>query len=202
MKSLLIAPVALLAVAGFSTSASAEAFNGPFVGAQVGWNHDDTGSDRTSVGRVAIDANKDAAIGGIFAGYDYKVTPKIVIGAEAGFDLGVSDSFTGGTAASAVRVNPKYAIDLTARAGYLVTDNTLVYVRGGYSNVRAGVRLTEANATSYGKDNRDAWVIGGGVERAITPNVSARLEYRYADLGEGNGSWDRHQVLLGAAYHF
>lgn len=202
MKALLIAPAALLAAAGFSTTASAEAFNGPFVGAQVGWNHDDTGSARTSVGRVDIDANKDAFVGGVFAGYDYKITPKVVIGAEAGFSIGADDGFVGGSAARQVSVNPKYSIDLTARAGYLVTDNTLVYVRGGYSNVRAGVRLTEANVTQSGKDNRDAWVVGGGVERAITPNISARLEYRYSDLSEGHGSWDRHQVLLGAAYHF
>lgn len=125
-----------------------------------------------------------------------------MIGAEAGFSVGADDALSGGAAGSALVLDPKYSIDVSARAGYLIQENTLVYVRGGYSNVRANVRLTEASGIRSGKDNRDAWMVGGGVEHAITQNISARLEYRYSDLSEGHGSWDRHQVLLGAAYRF
>ena len=31
---------------------------------------------------------------------------------------------------------------------------------------------------------RHGWTIGAGVERAFTNNMTARLEYRYTDLGE------------------
>ncbi|WIW90301.1 outer membrane beta-barrel protein (plasmid) [Sphingobium sp. V4] len=201
MNKFIIASAVLFAATGVSAAASAETFNGPFVGAQIGWNHDEAGTVGTSIGRVNSSNERDAFIGGAFVGYDYKITPKIVIGAEAGFSVGADDAVSGGAAGSALVLDPKYSIDVSARAGYLVRENTLVYVRGGYSNVRANVRLTEASDIR-GKDNRDAWMVGGGVEQAITQNISARLEYRYSDLSEGRGSWDRHQVLLGAAYRF
>lgn len=202
MKKFIIASAALLAATGISTAASAEAFNGPFVGAQVGWNHDEVGTIGSSVGQVNSGNERDSFTGGAFVGYDYKITPKVVIGAEAGFSVGADDAITRRAAGSALVLDPKYSIDVSARVGYLVQDNTLLYVRGGYSNVRTDVRLTDAFGVRLGNDNRDAWMVGGGVERAITSHVSARLEYRYSDLNEGHGSWDRHQVLLGAAYRF
>src|SRR3546814_6625036 len=86
------------------------------------------------------------------------------------------------------------------RAGYLVSDNTLLYARGGYENVRASVRLTDAAGTRRDKDSFDGWTIGGGVERAILHNVTARLESRYRDLGSGGTKFERHQALFGVAY--
>src|SRR3546814_4281481 len=44
-------------------------------------------------------------------------------------------------------------------------------------------------------ENRDGWMVGGGVERAISDNVSARLEYRYADLSEGDRSEEHTSEL-------
>lgn len=154
------------------------------------------------MGEITFDTDKVSFIGGVYAGYDYKITPCIVIGAEAGFDLGASDSFARTTATTRAGIDPKWSIDLTARAGYLVQDNTLLYVRGGYSNVRVGVDRIDGTVKQTDEDHRDAWVVGGGVEQAITPNISARLEYRYSDLSEGHGSWSRDQILLGASYRF
>jgi outer membrane immunogenic protein len=45
-------------------------------------------------------------------------------------------------------------------------------------------------------------LVGGGVEQAITDNISARIEYRYSDLSDGDGKFDRHQALVGVAYRF
>jgi outer membrane immunogenic protein len=46
--------------------------------------------------------------------------------------------------------------------------------------------------------------VGGGVERKLLDNVSARVEYRYSDLGDNSdtGKFERHQVLAGIAYRF
>lgn len=71
MKKLIIASAALLAASGISAAASAQPFNGPYVGAQIGWDHDDAGSVGTSVGRVNSSNEHDAFIGGAFVGYDY-----------------------------------------------------------------------------------------------------------------------------------
>lgn len=202
MKALFIAPAAFLAAAALPSAASAEKFNGPFIGAQVGWSQNKVDSTGAPTLFDAVEGQNDAVTGGVFAGYDYKITSGIVIGAEAGITAGVDDEFDGGVSGRNVSIDPKYSIDATVRAGYLVDEQTLLYVRGGYSNVRVGVGVDDESGTRYEKANRDAWVVGGGAEHAITPSVSARLEYRYSDVSEGRGSWDRHQVLLGWAYHF
>ena len=51
-------------------------------------------------------------------------------------------------------------------------------------------------------DNLDGWLVGGGVERALTDQISARLEYRYTDLGSEGGDFDQHQALVGISYNF
>lgn len=198
MKTHLIIAVALV---GWPLQASAQDFNGPSIGVQAGWNSTNVrlpgGSNVPDV-----DRSTDAFVGGGFLAYDYEVTPRVVIGGQAEFNVAASDDFGAGGQTASVRVDPRYAFDLTARAGYLVTPETLVYVRGGYSNARVRTSLTiDAKLTSL-SDNRDGWIVGGGAERMITDHVAARLEYRYADLGEGPDKFERHQVLIGAAYRF
>ena len=55
---------------------------------------------------------------------------------------------------------------------------------------------------TYVSGSQNGWLLGAGVERAVTDHVTGRIEYRYTDLSEGQGKWDRHQVLAGVAYHF
>ncbi|PTQ07825.1 hypothetical protein CLG96_16945 [Sphingomonas oleivorans] len=202
MKKILSSAAALALVAGFGGAASAEPFNGPFVGVQAGWNKDDLGTPSTPLGDLQVGRSQDAFVGGVFAGYDYKIAPRIVIGAEGGVNFGADDSIVRTSGTSRLTIDPKRSLDLTARAGYLVTDNTLIYGRAGYTNVRARTTLTDATGTRSASSNRDGWLIGGGAERAVAQNISTRLEYRYSDLSEGDGKFDRHQILLGVAYRF
>lgn len=202
MKRIVSSVAALALAVGLGSAASAEPFNGPFVGVQAGWNQDDLGTPSTEVGDVAVSRSRDSFSGGVFAGYDYKVSPRVVIGAEAGVQFGADDSIVRDTGTALVTVDPKRSLDLTARAGYLVTDNTLLYARGGYTNARVRTSFDGAAGFRSATENRDGWMVGGGVERAISDNVSARLEYRYADLSEGDGKFDRHQALFGIAYRF
>src|SRR3546814_19660714 len=69
------------------------------------------------------------------------------------------------TGAALVTVDPKRSLDLTARAGYLVTDNTLLYARGGYTNARVRTSFDGAAGFRSATENRDGWMVGGGVER-------------------------------------
>ncbi|PTD22955.1 hypothetical protein CV103_09045 [Sphingomonas fennica] len=199
MKTRLIIAAAL---AGWSGHASAQDFNGPSVGVQAGWNRTDVRLPAGGKELPGVDQSKDAFVGGAFLAYDYEVAPRIVLGAQAEFNLAASDDFGVVGSAGALRVDPRYAFDLTARAGYLVTPKTLIYVRSGYSNARIRTTISTNSTRISSSDNRDGWMVGGGAERMITDHVSARLEYRYADLGEGSNKFDRHQLLVGAAYRF
>lgn len=194
----MFAGFAAVAAASTITPAYAEVFEGPYVGVQAGWNHDKVGRAETDVGNLNIRESKDSFLGGAFVGYNHKVTPHVVLGVEGGFEIGANDDVRKGAAL----IDPNYTFDVGARAGYLVNDRTLLYVRGGYENSRAFVRAATENGTARGHDTFDGWSVGGGVERAITDKISARLEYRYSDLGSSGETFDRHKALVGVAYHF
>ena len=181
---------------------SAEVFNGPFVGVQAGWNHEKVGSVDSKVGALSINDAKDTFVGGAFAGYDHTLANRFVVGVEGGFNLGTGGTFANAVRDSSSRINPSYGFDLTARAGVLLDPKTLVYVRGGYDTLRASVRLVDNAKVAGGHDNFDGWLAGGGIERAIGSNLSARFEYRYSDLAGSDGRFDRQQALVGIAYHF
>lgn len=202
MKRFVPAVLAIASVATFISSASAQTFDGPYAGVQAGWNQNRIDVAETDVGKALIDRSRDAAAAGVFAGYNYRATNRIVLSAEAGFNLSSDDEVTRSGRDTLASIDPEYAFDLGVRAGYLVTNETLLYVRGGYENMRAAVRLVDATGGRYDKDTFDGWSLGGGVERAITDKVSARIEYRYSDLGGGDTKFERHQALAGIAYHF
>lgn len=191
-----------VALAGWSVQASAQDFNGPSVGIQAGWNSTDVRLPGGENGVPGVDQSTDAFVGGAFLAYDYEVIPNFVIGAQAEFNAAASDDFGVAGDAARIQLDPRYSFDLSARAGYLVTPETLIYVRGGYSNARVRTTTFADSKRTSSSENLDGWMIGGGAERMITDHISARLEYRYADLGEGPGKFDRHQVLVGAAYRF
>src|SRR3546814_8886455 len=91
MKRIVSSVAALALAVGVGSAASAEPFNGPFVGVQGGWSQDDLGKPSTGVGDLRVDSSQDSFPGGVFAGYDYKVSPRVVLGAEAGVQFGADD---------------------------------------------------------------------------------------------------------------
>lgn len=204
MKNLIVtASLAIAATLASATPVAAqEAFQGPYAGIEAGWNKNKVGRADTDIGRADIGRSQDAATAGIFAGYNYKITDRIVLSGEAGFSMGFDDGVTRSSSGSLASIDPEYTFDLGVRAGYLVDDKTLIYARGGYENLRGSVRINEAAASRYTKDTFDGWSVGGGVERMLTQRVSARLEYRYSDLGGSVTKFQRHQALVGVAYHF
>jgi outer membrane immunogenic protein len=182
--------------------ASAAEFDGPFVGAQVGWSTNEVRNTETSVGLTPIDDDEQALTGGIYAGYDKRVADSFVVGVEGGLDFASDDEVAGMAGGVSYTIDPKRTFDLTGRAGYLVNPETLVYARGGYTNGRIETSVEDLAGTFSATDNRDGWLLGAGIERQLMSNASARLEYRYSDLSEGDGNFDRHRVLAGISYRF
>jgi outer membrane immunogenic protein len=194
--------VATVAGASLATPALAAPFNGPYVGAQVGWQSEKMRDVKSSFGAIPVDDTKQAITGGVFVGYDAAINGRFVLGAEGGLDLASDDEVQASDTGANYSVDPKYSFDVTARAGYLVNPKTLLYVRGGYTNAR--IRATVVNGTAIESASRSesGWVVGGGIERKVAQNVTARLEYRYSKFGEGDGKDYRHRVLAGLAYRF
>lgn len=201
MKTVSLSLAAVLAAMAFTAPAAAQDFQGPFIGMQAGFGQNKLRNPTTDLGMLALDTSQDHAVVGGFAGYDHQFG-KFVLGAEAGFNFGIEDTIEGGTAANPITVDPKRSFDLTARAGYVVTPRVLVYARGGYTNERIRTTRGTGAAALTASEDRDGWQVGGGTEYKISDHVSARIEYRYADLSEGDNKYDRHQVLTGISYRF
>lgn len=200
LGALLLTPLALGAI---SNPAHAEEFEGPFVGAAAGYSRDEIGPDLGDDFALDRELDRDAAYFQLFAGYDYAVAPKVRLGVEAAFGLGADDELRLRGADGAIELDPEYTFEFTGRAGYLVSDNALLYVRGGYQNSRIEATLTEVGQpTLRDKDNADGWLAGGGIEYAFGNHLRTRLEYRYSDLGNDGAEWDRHQVLAGVLWSF
>ncbi|UYV15410.1 outer membrane protein [Porphyrobacter sp. ULC335] len=201
MKSPLISIAALAVLGAAAAPAHADTFDGPYVGVTAGWERSEI-ADRIDAQPITREASRDALVLGGYAGYNLKATDRIVIGAEAGFSAAVDDQNRAASAGKSLTIDPRYSFDLSARAGYLVTDKALVYVRGGYANTRVRTSLDGLTGPVTASDNLDGWQVGGGLEYAISDRISARAEYRYSDLGSNGGQYDRHQTLVGVSYNF
>lgn len=201
MKSPLISIAAFAMLGVAAAPAHADTFDGPYVGVTAGWERSEI-ADRIDTQPITGDASRDALVLGGYAGYNIKATDRIVIGAEAGFSASVDDRNRAASAGKSLTIDPRYSFDLSARAGYLVTDKALVYVRGGYANTRVRTTLDGLTGPVTASDNLDGWQVGGGLEYAISDRISARAEYRYSDLGSNGGQYDRHQTLVGVSYNF
>ena len=201
MKSPLISIAAIALLGAAAAPAQADTFDGPYVGVTAGWERSEI-ADRIDAQPITGDASRDALVLGGYAGYNLKATDRIVIGAEAGFSATVDDQTRAASAGKSLTIDPRYSFDLSARAGYLVTDKALVYVRGGYANTRVRTTLDGLTGPVTASDNLDGWQVGGGLEYAISDRISARAEYRFSDLGSNGGQYDRHQTLVGVSYNF
>ncbi|ETI63324.1 hypothetical protein C100_13185 [Sphingobium sp. C100] len=197
-----IALTSVLASAALTGTAFAETFDGPFVGVQSGWNSYEVRNVETPLGVAAINDDQQSFTAGVYAGFDHRLTDRVVLGVEGSLDTTNDDRLHGSTISGSYTLDPKYSFDLTARAGFLVTPATLVYARAGYTNARVETMVADDAGTASETHNQDGWLLGGGMERQLTEKVSARMEYRYSDLSEGDGKFDRHRVLAGLSYHF
>lgn len=76
---------------------------------------------------------------------------------------------------------------ILGRAGLVVTDDVVVYAAGGY-----GLDL--------GAPEEDDALVGGGVEMAVTDNLSVEAQYLHGFPLSGDN--EKNQVTLGANFHF
>jgi outer membrane immunogenic protein len=202
-KSVFVAALALAAVPALAQGAP-ENFNGPFVGIQGGWQQDRQTLRTTSSGVDFSSTNKkDGFAYGGQIGYDFPLSPSVVLGAEVGL-TGV----TGNTQFSTFNLKQGRTIDATARLGLRAGPAGLVYARGGYANAR----YTAEFGTDRVSENRDGYTLGVGYEQQLSRNVSARIEYNYSDFGRDNLggnfatvsdlSYKRNAITAGANFRF
>lgn len=173
-------------------------FQGPWVGASVGYDH-------FSAGGGEDNSSSDGIAYGIAVGYDFKLD-KIVLGIEAE----LTDSSVKASATDVLEVGD--AIGLAAgrdiyaglRLGMMVSDNAMIFAKGGYTNQRFSSTYTLDNETEKASGNTDGWRLGAGVEFDLGKPF-ARIEYRYSTYGTFSDTeleTSRHQAMVTAGLRF
>ena len=153
------------------------AWTGFYVGAHLGYGWSDIDWSETG---PAFNGSHDGSgvLAGGQVGYNWQAG-RLVYGIEG--DLS-SSWIDGGNACCGHSVN--WLASVRGRAGLTGFDNrTLFYVTAG----AAWADIEYASIGSH-SDTHFGWVAGGGIERALTPNLSARVEYLYYNFDDVTAS--------------
>jgi outer membrane immunogenic protein len=189
---------------GLAASADAQApnsnpkrWNGPYIGANLGYGWADFGGDLTAVdakgkpvygGSKSYGIDADGAFGGIQAGYNRRVG-NFFIGVEADLqtaDIEGSATTSGKGFTYAASASTDWFGTARVRGGY-ATNAMLVYATGGLAF--GGVQYDASFKTSKGKaelssdETQVGFVLGAGVEFALRSNWSLKIEYQYLNFG-------------------
>jgi outer membrane immunogenic protein len=147
----------------------------------------------------------DGILGGVQVGYNYDFGG-FVLGLEG--DIQLSDmNFTQDLGGATGGIGVDYFGTLRARAGVAV-DRFMPYVTGGVAWARGAYSISAPGISVELEDNFVGWTVGGGVEYAVTDNVTVKGEYLYADFGEadfGTGddvNFTSHIVRAGVNFKF
>ncbi len=202
-KLLVVAVVSLLAAVGAAHAADLPRrpvpqqvwnWTGLYLGAHIGagWGQSNFDDGEGPV-LYGSDVRTPAIRGGGQFGYNWQMPASSwVVGAEAEFSaLGADGSGTCFATSSFIvsancRVRQEAMAIVTGRIGYAVgpSGRTLVYVKGGGAWLREHISFSTHDQILSTRHDRFGWIVGAGLEQAITPAWSFKLDYDYADFGK------------------
>jgi outer membrane immunogenic protein len=209
-------PVAVAAKAPARALPAPEPWRGFYIGVHGGYAFGDQAVNFTSASALyapeigvtipnALAGRPRGAMAGIQWGTNYQFG-SFVLGTASDFawsDVKRSETFTligpGLTRTNVAEQRMKWFGTTRLRAGFLPTDNVLLYATGGLasgtvevnvSNLAVGVPCAVAGACPAGSLSRTryGWTGGGGIEVASGP-WSFFVEYLHYDLGSANFSY-------------
>jgi len=160
------------------------------VNAGYGWGTQKGAADATY-------GSLDGAQVGGTAGYNYQMG-QIVLGMEGDMDWSNAKNTNGAYISKQTSIGT-----VRGRVGYSV-DRVLLFTTGGY----AGGAVERSNGVASASDWHHGYALGGGMEYAVTNNVSAKAEYLYTDLasktdtGLSRAGMTQNTVRMGVNYRF
>ena len=172
-------------------------WTGLYIGGQAGYQF---GANRalaynsaSGVGYSSTSAKENGIVGGGHVGYNFSTQSIPGLGGVLGTGgvFGIEGDVDGsnyhanyllGTLGDASRTNIQGSV--RGRLGVAV-DRVLFYATGGvaFGDLKNTYINTFNGSTDSLSHTRIGYTVGGGVEYAVTNNVSVRVEYRYTDYG-------------------
>ena len=145
------------------------------------------------------------AVGGLQAGYNWQFAPAWVAGVEGDFSwtsladqrggaaLGPNGVLAGPNASVILSANTQWLASARAKLGFTGWfNNTMLYVTGGGAWANAEYSATFIttpplnSAAPSQTTTKSGWVVGGGAEWMVTPNILLRAEYLYYGIDSSN----------------
>lgn len=209
--------IAALAVFAGATSAHAETFSGPYIGAQISRDAYEVKAEGTDLGFADLDLDGISANGvggGLYVGYDYALTNSVFFGVEANANYSgasASVSLDDGTDSISGKVRARESFGASARLGFMLADSTGLYAKGGWQSTKFKLSYDDGVDAFTEKDTQDALVYGAGLETRIGTQTSIRVEYLIEDYGSAglnrdldtNGiRVDNNKLSLGISWRY
>ena len=184
-------------------------WTGLYIGGSAGGDFP-TSSFATNQVATGFDLNANTANAGLsdsrarlggYVGFNYQID-QFVVGVEGdgAYDFGKTkttyglpgETYLGNAAGDSFTSKSRFDASARGRAGFLLFPSALLYATGGvafrdasYSASCSGGAASFCSQPEFQSFSgiRTGWTVGGGVEGMITPNLIARVEYRYSDFG-------------------
>jgi high affinity Mn2+ porin len=178
-----------LAITSTAVQAQSSNWGGWYAGAQVGYAPGNASATITQSVPIGSSTTFGRLDGGLHFGYNEIFSSRLIVGAEA--DISFPDFFEDGAAFSTgtprgdtITENIDFVSTLRGRLGY-ASNRWLLYGTGGVapSQVRFIERAATTDPAHHILRFHAGWTLGAGVEFALAPDWSARVEYRYDRLG-------------------
>lgn len=202
MRSFLL--IFLASTSFYSTQASAQGqeaspFEGPYVGAQVGWGERSATFDLGITRAKTFEQKRSGVEGGAFAGYRARIGESLVAGIEA--DVGIGGKTLSQDLASDVSasINPSFNAAITGQLGFVASNKVMIYGLGGYGGERLKTDIRDGTKTTLTKEWSDGFVYGGGIAVALSSAMAARVQYRHLAV---DGGYSPDQIMVGTSIRF
>ncbi|MBN9218613.1 MAG: outer membrane beta-barrel protein [Mesorhizobium sp.] len=114
-----------------------------------------------------------------------------------------------------INLDTDYGFDVLGRVGMKMNESTLAYVLGGYSWQHFDLNASQPVPFLPAKWGSSGFSVGGGLETAVSSNVTLGIEYRYSQFAKKDFSDEFpipsdlvtdtssfHTVRIGAKYKF
>ncbi len=208
MKKILLSVATAAVLAG---TASAHVFEGPYVGAQVGYSHNSTDMKIKEGNGLATDVKRkhhaSSATFTVLAGYAGLWNANHVYGAEL---RGGYDTFNNKKAGD--RLTMDWTVGGRLRYGYILDKEWMPFISLGVDHSHGEYKYTRGSETLH--DNFRVWEVvpGVGVEWSLTEKVNFRADYEFAFAVNDNGlnsekaevhyGPHKHNVRVGVVWNF
>jgi outer membrane immunogenic protein len=168
-------------------------WTGIYVGGNIGWgwtsvNLTDTGPG--PFGQVfpigtQQSFNQNGFLGGAQVGVNWQFQ-QFVIGAEADFDATAIKLSQGAGGFGNGSYTDPWMSTFAARFGW-AADRALFYGKAGGAYMQEKYNLTAPDGSAAtGTFDRLGWMLGAGIEYAVTDNITLKAEYNYLNFGTSN----------------